>query len=89
MKRFILLLFVFLSAQACSNNSTFLLDATTNHDDGKKVYLIKVGSDNSPNAVDSTEVIEGKFSFTDSILVQFLVALAFFVKSTKIYKNRC
>ena len=69
MKRFILLLFVFLSAQACSNNSTFLLDATTNHDDGKKVYLIKVGSDNSPNAVDSTEVIEGKFSFTDSILV--------------------
>ena len=49
-----------------SNNSVFLIDASTNHDDGKKVYLIEYGRDNRPAAVDSTEVFEGKFKFTDS-----------------------
>ena len=32
--------------------------------------MIKVGEDNRPSAIDSTEVIEGKFSFTDSIVVR-------------------
>jgi thiol-disulfide isomerase/thioredoxin len=69
MKRIFILLIVFLMAQGCTNNSTYSIEASTDHEDGKKVYLIEVGMDNRPSAVDSTEVIEGKFSFTDSIAV--------------------
>jgi thiol-disulfide isomerase/thioredoxin len=69
MKRIFLLLIVFLTAHGCSNNATFSIDASTNHEDGKKVFLIKVGPDNRPSAIDSTEVMEGKFSFKDSIII--------------------
>ena len=69
MIRFILFLLIVLITQSCSNNSVFLIDASTNHEDGKKVYLIEYGRDNRPAAVDSTEVFEGKFKFTDSIVV--------------------
>tara|TARA_B100000780_G_scaffold121457_1_gene85105 strand:+ start:4734 stop:5855 length:1122 start_codon:yes stop_codon:yes gene_type:complete len=69
MKRFILLLIIFLTTQACSNNPTFLINASTDHQDGKKVFLIRIDSLNKPSAIDSTEVLEGKFSFTDSIRV--------------------
>jgi thiol-disulfide isomerase/thioredoxin len=69
MKRFFALLIVFLSIQACSNNSTFLIEASTDHEDGKKVFLIEIDPANRPQAIDSTEVYEGKFSFTDSIIV--------------------
>lgn len=69
MKRIVLLLLICFASLSCSNNTTFTIDATTDHSDNKKVYLIKVGENNRPSAVDSTEVIEGKFSFTDSIVV--------------------
>lgn len=69
MKRFFLLLLVFFSFQACSNNNTFLIEASTDHEDGKKVYLIEIDATNKPSAIDSTVVSEGRFSFTDSIVV--------------------
>lgn len=69
MKRIVLLLLICFTSIGCSNSSIFSIDATTDHSDNKKVYLIKVGEDNRPSAIDSTEVIEGKFSFTDSIVV--------------------
>ena len=69
MKRFFLLVLVFLSFVACSSNSTFTIKASTDHQEGKKVYLIKIDAANMPQAIDSTQVIEGKFSFTDSIVV--------------------
>ena len=47
----------------CSNTATFTLDATTDHENDLKVFLIKIGEDNSPKAIDSTNVAEGKFSF--------------------------
>ena len=37
---------------------------TTDHENDLKVFLIKIGDDNSPMAIDSTNVVEeGKFSF--------------------------
>ena len=69
MKRFFLLVLIFLSIVSCSSNPTFTIKASTDHDDGKKVYLIKIDAANMPQAIDSTQVIEGKFSFTDSIVV--------------------
>jgi thiol-disulfide isomerase/thioredoxin len=53
----------------CSNTTTFTLDATTDHENDLKVFLIKIGDDNSPMAIDSTNVVEGKFSFSDSIAI--------------------
>ena len=69
MKRFFLLVIVFLSFQACSNNSTFTIEALTDHQEGKKVFLIEIDPANRPSAIDSTVVFEGKFSFTDSIVI--------------------
>ena len=69
MKRFFLLVLVFLSFVACSSNPTFIIKASTDHQDGKKVYLIKIDAANMPQAIDSTQVVEGKFSFKDSIVV--------------------
>jgi len=53
----------------CSNSNTFTLNATTDHENDLKVLLIKIGDDNRPKAIDSTNVVEGKFSFSDSIAV--------------------
>lgn len=53
----------------CSNQTTFTLDATTDHENDLKVFLIKIGDDNRPKAIDSTNVAEGKFSFSDSIAI--------------------
>ena len=47
MKRIFLLLIVFLMAQGCTNNSTYSIEAFTDHEDGKKVYLFEVGKDNN------------------------------------------
>ncbi len=69
MKRLFLLVLVFLSFQACSNNPTFIIEASTDHQDGKKVYLIEIDATNRPSAIDSTKVVEGKFSFSDSIVI--------------------
>tara|TARA_B100001079_G_C16365659_1_gene495014 strand:+ start:225 stop:1385 length:1161 start_codon:yes stop_codon:yes gene_type:complete len=69
MKRIVLLLLICITALGCSNNSTFSIEATTDHSDDEKVYLIKKGENNIAIAIDSTEVIEGKFFFSDSIVV--------------------
>ena len=69
MKRILLLLLICFTSLSCSNNSKFTIEATTDHPNNKKVYLIKVGQNNRPAPIDSTEVVEGKFSFSDSIVV--------------------
>ena len=70
MKKNILLIFTTFVLFACNNsNNKYILSATTDHDENKRVFLIKVGKDNRPIAVDSTEVLDGKFSFSDSIVI--------------------
>jgi len=70
MKKNILIIFTTFILFACNNiNNKYILSATTDHDENKRVFLIKVGKDNRPIAVDSTEVIDGKFSFSDSIAI--------------------
>lgn len=69
MKRIILLLLFCFTALSCSNSATYTLEANTDHDEDQKVFLIKIGDDNSPKAIDSTIVKQGKFSFTDSITI--------------------
>ena len=53
----------------CSNTATFTLDATTDHENDLKVFLIKIGEDNSPNGSFTINEREGKFSFSDSIAI--------------------
>ena len=70
MKKNILIIFTTFILFACNNsNNKYILSATTDHDENKRVFLIKVGKDNRPIAVDSTEVVDGKFSFSDSIVI--------------------
>ena len=70
MKKNILIIFTTFILFACNNsNNKYILSATTDHDENKRVFLIKVGKDNRPIAVDSTEVLDGKFSFSDSIVI--------------------
>jgi len=70
MKKFVLITLTSFILFSCNNNNnTYTLSATTNHDENKRVFLIKVGKDNRPIAVDSTEVLDGKFSFSDSIVI--------------------
>ena len=70
MKKTILIISTSFILLACNNsNNKYILSATTDHDENKKVFLIKVGKDNRPIAVDSTEVLDGKFSFSDSIAI--------------------
>ena len=70
MKKNILIIFTTFILFACNNsNNKYILSATTDHDENKRVFLIKVGKDNRPIAVDSTEVLDGKFSFSDSIAI--------------------
>jgi len=70
MKKNILIIFTTLILFACNNSSNkYILSASTDHDENKRVFLIKVGKDNRPIAVDSTEVLDGKFSFSDSIVI--------------------
>ena len=70
MKKNILIIFTTFILFACNNsNNKYILSATTDHDENKRVFLIKVGKDNRPIAVDSTEVVNGKFSFSDSIVI--------------------
>ena len=69
MKKLLLLPLMSLNFFGCSNSNTFTLNATTDHENDLKVLLIKIGDDNRPKAIDSTNVVEGKFSFSDSIAV--------------------
>ena len=70
MKKNILIIFTTFILFACNNsNNKYILSATTDHDENKRVFLIKVGKDNRPIAVDSTEVVDGKFIFSDSIVI--------------------
>jgi len=69
MKKLLLLSLLSLFIFSCSNTSTFTLEATTDHENDLKVLLIKIGDDNRPKAIDSTNVFEGKFSFSDSIAI--------------------
>jgi hypothetical protein len=64
--QFSLLTFIFFS---CSNSTTFNLEATTDHKNDQKVFLIQIDENNRPQAIDSTLVIEGRFSFSDSIAI--------------------
>ncbi len=64
--QFYLLTFLFFS---CSNSTTFNLEATTDHNNDQKVFLIQIDENNRPKAIDSTLVIEGRFSFSDSISI--------------------
>ena len=71
MKKFVLITLTSFILFSCNNNNnTYTLSATTNHDENKRVFLIKVGKDNRPIAVDSTEVLDGKFSFLTLLLYQ-------------------
>ena len=58
--QFSLLTFIFFF---CSNSTTFNLKATTDHKNDQKVFLIQIDENNRPQAIDSTLVIEGRFSF--------------------------
>lgn len=69
MKKLLLFPLMSLIFFGCSNSNTFTLNATTDHENDLKVLLIKIGDDNRPKAIDSTNVVEGKFSFSDSIAV--------------------
>ena len=71
MKKVLLLIIVIFSLYSCSKVSTFTIEATTDHPDNKKVYLIAIGGKyNSPGPIDSTNVVNGKFTFkTDSIVI--------------------
>ena len=72
--QFSLLSFIFFS---CSNSTTFNLEATTDHKNDQKVFLIQIDENNRPKAIDSTLVNEGKFSFSDSISVPEMHYLVF------------
>jgi len=71
MKRVLLLIIVIFSFSSCSKVTTFTIEATTDHPENKKVYLIAIGGRyNTPGPIDSTNVVNGKFTFkTDSIAV--------------------
>ena len=70
MKKVILLIIVIFSIASCSKVSTFTIEATTDHPENKKVYLIAIGTYNTPGPIDSTNVVNGKFTFkTDSIVI--------------------
>ena len=70
MKKVLLLIIVIFSVASCSKVSTFTIEATTDHPENKKVYLIAIGRYNTPGPIDSTNVVNGKFTFkTDSIVI--------------------
>lgn len=70
MKKVLLLIIVIFSIASCSKVSTFTIEATTDHPENKKVYLIAIGKYNTPGPIDSTNVVNGKFTFkTDSIVI--------------------
>ena len=70
MKKFFLLASVFFCIIGCSKVTTFTIEATTDHPENKKVYLIAIGQYNTPGPIDSTTVQNGKFVFkTDSIVI--------------------
>lgn len=70
MKKVLLLIIVIFSIASCSKVSTFTIEATTDHPENKKVYLIAIGRYNTPGPIDSTNVVNGKFTFkTDSIVI--------------------
>ena len=70
MKKVLLLIIVIFSVASCSKVSTFTIEATTDHPENKKVYLIAIGMYNTPGPIDSTNVVNGKFTFkTDSIVI--------------------
>ena len=60
-----LILFVF---NSCSNDS-FSVEADTNHSDDLNIFLVKIGDSNFPVVIDSTKVLNGKFSFNDKISI--------------------
>lgn len=68
MKKYIYLLIILIFSYSCSNNS-FTLNAETDHENDFNIFLVKIGDSNLPVVVDSTKVLEGKFSFSDSISV--------------------
>ena len=48
MKKVLLLIIVIFSVVGCSKVSTFTIEATTDHPENKKVYLIAIGTYNTP-----------------------------------------
>ncbi len=69
MKKFLFLVATILLIAACSQPSTYTVNATVDMEDGKKVYLIRVGEGNRPEPIDTIDVVNGAFSFSDSIVV--------------------
>ena len=66
MKKLLILSFLILSS--CSNKTEFNLAASSDIDNDEMVYLVQY-KENIPVLKDSTSVIEGKFIFSDSIVV--------------------
>ena len=78
MKKFSFILLVFLVVlNACQGleKNTFQLNGTTNLAEGKQIFLIQANANNQPTTIDTTTVVDGKFSFkgdVEQIDVNFL-----------------
>jgi len=47
--------------------NTFLLNGTTNLAEGKQIFLIQANANNQPTTIDTTTVVDGKFSFKGDV----------------------
>ena len=74
MKKLLILSFLILAS--CSNKTEFKLSASSDIDDSEMVYLVQY-KENIPVLKDSSNVVEGKFTFSDSIVVPEMYYLFF------------
>ena len=64
-----ILLVVLAVLNACQGveKNTFLLNGTTNLAEGKQIFLIQANANNQPTTIDTTTVVDGKFSFKGDV----------------------
>ena len=74
MKKLLILSLIILSS--CSNKNEFNLTASSDIDSNEMVYLVQY-KENIPVLKDSSNVVEGKFTFSDSIVVPEMYYLFF------------
>ena len=74
MKKLLILSLIILSS--CSNKNEFNLTASSDIDSDEMVYLVQY-KENIPVLKDSSNVVEGKFTFSDSIVVPEMYYLFF------------
>ena len=74
MKKLLILSLIILSS--CSNKNDFNLTASSDIDSDEMVYLVQY-KENIPVLKDSSNVVEGKFTFSDSIVVPEMYYLFF------------